>query len=276
MFNSNQGPVITESFVQTAKHGTKSDKFNHVTPADIGAALKDSGFSLVHLKTGRAKTEDRQDHQTTIARYRAQNPLAVTSGGRDLYMDLVFKVPHLYGALQAFVGTWRQICSNGLVVGVKYAVGRVAHVGDTSSNLTNLIQDMVAKHDFLVDQIREMQARNVTPNELAELARTVATLRLGTGANIQNIDYSALLTPRRTEDRGQDLFTVLNVIQENVMRHGLRYQSVSQNDQGETLVRNLTARPVARTSQGDTESIRSVDLNQTIWDAAAQLLKNAA
>lgn len=264
--NSNAG-----SFVQDQAHTTKSEAFVAIQPSQIATVLGDHGFDLVSLKVGRARNPDRVDHQTSIARYRSRQPLEING----LFMDLVFKVPHLYGALQAFVGTYRQICTNGLVVGQKFATGRVRHVGDALSQLDALIPTMVSQHDMLVDHIRLMQSRNVTPTELAQLAQRVAQIRLDGSQNVTNIQYQDILKVRRPEDQTPDLFSVLNVLQENVMRYGIRYQTETADPRGETLpklVRNMTARPVTRNRQGDTETVRSVDMNASIWDAAMDIL----
>jgi Domain of unknown function (DUF932) len=270
-------PTITGSFVQDQAHLTKSAKFVAIQPSQIAEALQPSGFELVSLKSGKAKNEDRQNHQTTIARYRSNHELTI--GGA--HMDLVFKVPHLYGSLQAFVGTYRVICSNGLVTGTKFfEAQRIRHQGDALAQLETLIPTLVSKHDQLVDTIQEMSARNVTPVQVAEFVREVAHMRLGVESSlaessIKAIQYSDLMRVWRSADAGQDAFSVLNVVQENVMRFGLRYQTQTIDDQGGMQVRNVTARPVTRNGQGDTESVRSVDLNASIWDSAAKILMAA-
>jgi hypothetical protein len=275
-------PSVT-SFTQDQAHGTKTEAFVAIQPSQIATVLADHGLDLVHLRAGRARLQDRAAHQTTVARYRSRTPLSING----LFFDLVFKVPHLYGALQAFGGTYRQICTNGLVVGQKFFSGRIRHVGDAMSQLDALIPQMVAQHDQMTETIRAMMARNVTPQELATFAREVATLRLGSqidtalvpeGARrLINVQYGDLIKVRRQEDAGADLWSVLNVVQENTMRYGLRYQTETPDARGELypkVIRNMTARPITRTRQGETETVRSVDLNASIWDAAQALLDN--
>jgi hypothetical protein len=255
-------PVISNSFVQNQAHTTKTDRFVPIQPSQVATALAGHGFSLVSLKSGNARLADRADFQNTVARYRHADPLSIDG----LHMDLVFKIPHLYGALQCFVGTYRQICSNGLVVGQKFVSGRVMHVGDALSQLDALIPTMVSQHDHLVDTIREMQARNVTPSELAQLATNVATLRLASTENVSRVFAQDLLKIRRREDSQNDLFSVLNVIQENAIRYGIRYQTTTTDNKGIATVRNGTARRVSETS------VKAIDLNVSIWDEASKLL----
>lgn len=257
------------SFTQDQKHETKSNKFIAIQPSQIGAALIGQGFDLVHLKMGKARKAGNETHQTTIARYRQNHELKI--GGN--YMDLVFKVPHLYGAIEAFVGTYRLVCSNGMVVGTKFfAPPRIKHVGDAQSQIDALIPQLVAKHDELVANIEFLQSRDVTSSQVAEFVRVSANLRLQGTGNVSNIQYSDLTRVRRADDAGNDAFTVLNVVQENLMRYGMRYETRSIDDTGRETVRNMTARPVTRSRMGDTESVRSVDLNASLWDAANEIL----
>ena len=260
----------TTSFIQDLAHEDKSTKFIPIQPSQIATVLAEKGFELVHLKSGQARTAKNAAHQTTIARYRSNTELKV--GGLNL--DLVFKVPHIYGSLEAFLGTYRQVCTNGLVVGHKFfEIPRIRHTGNALEQLEQLIPLLISKHDELGENIAEMSARNVTPEKIAEFIKVIAIARLGHEA--VNINYADLVRVRRQADTGTDAFTVLNVVQENVMRYGLRYQTKTVDEQGRESLRHMTARPMARNSGGVLETASSVDLNATIWDAATNILMAA-
>src|SRR5690242_17655958 len=104
------------SFFQDKPYITKSNKFIAVKPSGIEEMLKDHGFNIVHLKTGRARKEDTAAFQTTIARYRSQDAFEV----QGLSLDIIFKVPHLYGAITGVLGLFRGVCSNQLNVGTHF------------------------------------------------------------------------------------------------------------------------------------------------------------
>lgn len=264
--------IVSSSFTQDQAHQDKTARFVPIQPSQIATVLADKGFNLVHLKSGQARLAENVAHQTTIARYRSENEFKI--GGLNL--DLVFKVPHIYGSLEAFLGTYRQVCTNGLVVGQKFfEIPRIRHSGDALSQLESLIPLLISKYAELGETIAAMSARNVTPVQVADFVKEVATLRIGQNEKIRNVRYTDLTRVRRTEDNGQDAFSVLNVVQENVMRYGLRYQAASQDEAGRIVVRNMTARPMARNRAGETESISSVDMNASIWDAAAKILMAA-
>lgn len=253
---------VPMSFVQDQKHLTKSDRFQVIQPSLIQDVLDKHGFDLVHLKSGKAKTEDRQDFQTTVARYRSRDAFEIDG----LSFDLIFKVPHLYGRLVGVLGLFRGICANQMNVGKWFECIKVAHTGNPIEVLNQMIPQLVAQRAKLIEQVKAMQSRDVTPTELAQLAQTVAGIRLADVENVTTIETRDLITPRRNEDTASDLFTVLNVLQENVMRYGIRYQTARVDEFGTVHERNMTARRVSD------KSVKAIDLNASIWDAASKLL----
>ena len=258
-----QNQTVSTSFLQDQKHLTKSERFQAIKPAMIAEVLDGHGFDLVHLKTGKAKTADRADFQTTVARYRSRDGFEI----EGLNFDIIFKVPHLYGSLQGVLGLFRGTCANQLNVGTHFENVKVKHLGNPQAELDALIPRLVAQREKLVETVKMMQARDVTLSELASLAQKVASIRLQGVENVSRIETTDLLKVRRQDDAKNDLFSCLNVIQENVLRYGLRYQIASTAQDGTAQTRNMTARKVRE------ESVRAIDLNASIWDAATQLLK---
>lgn len=259
--------LLNGSFTQTEKHDTKTDRFKVITPAEIQAVMDRHGFDLVGLQTGRAKNPDRANFQTTTAKYRSRDGFDVLG----CKFDITFKVPHLYGALIGMIGIFRLVCLNGLIANRDFAVARVPHLERPVEELDRLIPMLIDQRQKLVDQVKAMQSHQVTKQELAKLAESVGKIRLGGIQNIETVQYSDLLNPRRNEDMGSDLFTVLNVLQENAIRHGLRYSIRSVNEEtGEIKTRNYNARRV------NEASVKAIDLNASIWGAAAEILKNTA
>lgn len=256
--------IKSTSFTQDQRHLTKSSRFQPVKPELIADVLSNHGFTMASLKTGKARLTDRESHQTTIARYRSNTEMKI--GGN--YLDIVAKVPHLYGAVELFVGTYRVICSNGLTTGFKFDSYKVKHLGNPTDQILEALPKLVAQEKLLVETIQAMQNRVLTNFELIEIANRVAIIRLEGINNAHNVNYLGLLKRHRNEDQGNDLYTVLNVLQENIVRTGLTYQTILTNSlTNETVVRNATARRIGETS------VRSININSRIWDVATEFLK---
>lgn len=259
------------SFVQDQRHATKTEVFQAVQPSMLAELMAAFGFDLVHLKTGRARHADKAQHQTTLARYRSKDAFGINGS----FYDILIKVPHLYGAIEARAGFFRGVCANQWNSGDLFDRIKVRHVGEPLSELNTLIPKLVSQREAYVDLIKSMQAKDVSANQLVSLAKEIGDLRLSqVGSVVKNVQYDNLLKVRRVEDNQSDLFTVINVIQENVMRHGIKYQVESQDQNGIAYLRNQVARPVMRTRQGEIETVRSMELNGSIWDVATRLLQN--
>ena len=96
----------------------------------------------------------------------------------------------------------------------------------------------------------------------AVLASSAHVLRFGDadGGVATPIRPEQLLTPRRADDRANDLWTVMNVIQENVMRGGLSARMPATTDQHGHWRRDrlVTTRAVDNIDQ-------DVRLNKALW-----------
>ena len=159
--------IVSKSFVQDQTHMSKSlTVMSHIQPSQVAEVLKDHGFDLVGLKSGRGRVADRLDHQTTIARYRSNTDLLIDG----LSMDIMFKIPHLTGKLEGRLGFFRGVCANQWNAGKLFETIKFAHLGDVQNELNAAIPRLVAQRAELIDTIRLMQARTVTGLELATLA----------------------------------------------------------------------------------------------------------
>lgn len=99
-----------------------------------------------------------------------------------------------------------------------------------------------------------MQSLLLPPPAQQALANAALTYRFGEGH--QPVTTAQVLTPRRREDYGQDLWTVWNTLQENLLKGGLP----------------------GRTAQGKrthTRAVKGIDgdvkLNRALWVMAEQM-----
>ena len=257
----NNKQVINGSFFQDEKHPTRGPEFQAIKPDVIREVLDSHGFDLVHLRINKARKEDRAEFQTSVARYRSRDEFSVDGLG----FDLIFKVPHLYGALQGVLGLFRGTCSNQLNVGTHFDKVKVNHSGDPYSELSDLIPRLVSQRQKLVETVKLMQAKELTPSDISGLAVSMAEIRLAEVTSLKKIKTTDLLTVRRLDDDKRDLFTVYNVLQENLLRYGVRYEIESQLN-GETIIQQRTTRKVAE------DTPRAIELNGMMWDKATRLL----
>ena len=259
-------PQITTSFVQDQRHASKSERFVPVQPAQISEVLADHGLVLSHLLTGRARKSERAHHQTTIARYSATDSTDIVRAiGQGSSLDLLVKAPHLTGCVELRLGFFRGYCANQWNAGTLIGRVKVRHTGDCLETLNRAIPALVGQRCALVDQIGAMSERQLTAPELASLAESVASIRLAGVESVTAVHTNGLLRPRRAQDARSDLFSAVNVLQENAFRYGVEYEA-RHTVEGRETVRNMTTRRVIDTTAS------AVEMTGSIWEAAAKLL----
>ena len=102
--------------------------------------------------------------------------------------------------------------------------------------------------------------------QITELAEKFAEIRLAEVKNLVSFDSKELATVRREEDKGNDLFTIMNVLQENAVRTRLSYQVNSTDKNGNPRVRYMSTRLVRESS------VKMVELNAQFFNEALKLV----
>ncbi len=112
----------------------------------------------------------------------------------------------------------------------------------------------------LVPQKKEtFQSIALQPEEASAFSRAALNLRYGDGEKrAAPITEDQLLQKRRAEDMKSDLWTVLNVVQENTIKGGLKGRSASGRRQRTRAVNGIT---------------QNVQLNKALWVLADAMAK---
>jgi hypothetical protein len=163
-------------------------------------------------------------------------------------------------------GVFRIRCLNGMVsqIGESDTI-KVRHTGTAESIRDKVIDGtyrVLGNAEIIMAAPQDWSTAGLSRDESMILAESAAMLRFGepevndAGHRVGlSVDPRQLLAPRRADDRANDLWTTFNVIQENVIRGGLRAVTVN----ADTLARRRqTTREVTGVDQ-DTK------LNRALW-----------
>lgn len=134
--------------------------------------------------------------------------------------ELVIQNSHNWEcSFQLLFGVFRMICSNGMFVSVGDAEHyRSRHVG--IEDPYEVVREFSINANLVKAKIEEYLGMELKTVEALEMAKKLASLRWD--KSIAEDMAPLLVQPRREEDKPQDLWTVSNVIQENMMRGGFR------------------------------------------------------
>ena len=105
-----------------------------------------------------------------------------------------------------------------------------------------------------MEKIERLETIKLSQLEKESFARSAIPLRFDKHLKV---DYQDLLVPHRDEDTNDDLYTVLNVIQENLLRGNITGTNVETG-------RRFTSREITSIS-------KDVDVNQGLWDIVERI-----
>jgi hypothetical protein len=111
------------------------------------------------------------------------------------------------------LGAYRQICSNGLIAHTSYSSKKVPHTEKGQYSLQEILCDLGIHTHNVMEEFNKLKEKQLSPKEMMNLATQAADTRFGKG---HRIDVSQLLNVVREEDKGEDVWTVFNRIQENL------------------------------------------------------------
>jgi len=128
----------------------------------------------------------------------AMNIFNSTTGAKPMELDL---------------GAYRQVCSNGAIAHTSYSSAKVPHTEQGQYTLQEILCDLGIRTQGVMEEFNKLKEKNVSPQEAMNLATEAAEIRFGKG---HRIDVSQLLNIVREEDKGDDVWTIFNRIQENL------------------------------------------------------------
>jgi len=205
---------------------TVSSKFTHIPTHKVIEDMEQLGWGVVDAKQVKArKGEGYQKHLVVF-----RNPDVVINGSDG---DTVFPqilLTNSNDGKNAFTftaGLFRMVCENGLVVSTQeFENVRIRHMGYTFEELQEQVRAMVEQLPLTVESMNKMKSVQLDEEQAKELAKKALTTRFTKDqVEAMNFDLDELLKPTREEDKGSDLWSVFNVIQEKILDGSFSYMS---------------------------------------------------
>jgi hypothetical protein len=269
---------LAPSIFATEKHASRSERFAYIPTWDVVQGLMREGFEPVAAVQGRSRVPGKAEFTKHMIRFRHG-----TGAMRGVMDDRGGIVPEFIlmnahdgtSSYRGLAGAFRPICKNGLIAADLIDDVRIGHTGNVVDKVIEGTWSVVEKMPAITDQSRRWQGLQLSRDEQHAFAIATHELRLGDASGVSEATAEAiqpdrLLAPRRSEDRGNDLWRVFNRAQENVLRGGIEAIAIREDREGRRHERRVTTRPVGNID-GQTS------LNRAMWRLAAEMerLKNA-
>lgn len=262
-----------------AKHASRSDRYAYYPTMAIVEAMTAEGWAPVAVTTASVRDASREGFQKHAIRFARTDDLARWQDftmshtgyiGRGEASKALARVECLItnshdgsSAYRIDAGLFRPICSNGLVVSDgDFARISVPHKGNTPEEVVAGSLGVVREIPRLQARVADLAATTWTGEERRAFAEAATMLRFAVDdPGLAPLAPERLLEARRREDVGSDAWTTLNVVQENVIRGGLRGRApASEGRRG----RRFSTRAVEGIDQ-------NTSLNKALWHLATVL-----
>ncbi|ENU2135222.1 DUF932 domain-containing protein, partial [Salmonella enterica] len=212
--------------------------------------LRREGFEPFFACQSRVRDPGRRDYTKHMLRLRRAGQIT----GQQVPEIIILNSHGGESSFQLLPGVFRSVCTNSLVCGQSFGEIRVPHRGDIAGKVIEGAYDALGVFDRVEEKREAMQSLQLPPPAQQALAKAALTYRFG--EEHQPVTATQILTPRRYEDRKDDLWSVFNRIQENLLKGGLP---------GRT----------AKGKRSHTRAVNGIDgdvrLNRALWVMAEQM-----
>ena len=255
-----QFPLTNEQLKQQAPalfteepHFEVSDKYHFIPTIDVIEEIRVHNWYPVSVSEASVRDDNKQGYQQHLVRFRHFDDLLTPQ--ENAVELLLFNSHDRSKSFSISAGIYRFVCSNGLVVADSvFETYKIKHLGERENDVANAVANITTIKPKLMKKIQTLESIQLSQLEQETFAKLSIPLRFEKHLEVNHTD---LLIPHRDEDTKDDLYTVLNVIQENLLRGNI---SGTNKDTG----RAFTSREI--TSIG-----KDVEVNQGLWDIAERI-----
>lgn len=240
------------SIFATEAYSEMSERYGFVPTAHILEALHDHGFGVRSVQTANVRNKNRVGYAKHLLRLRHRDANCVEVGG-SVPEIVLYNSHDGSSAFRLMAGVYRLVCSNGMIVGDSAFDFRIAHRKNAPEKVVEAAYTVLSELPAITTGILDMQRTALLPQEQTALAE--ASLIVRYGEEEVPVHPTQVLQARRSADNHDDTWSVLNRIQENMVKGGLRPVS------GGARTRAINA-PDA-----------NVKVNRALWSLAAAMVK---
>tara|TARA_B100000123_G_scaffold52654_1_gene36120 strand:- start:552 stop:1385 length:834 start_codon:yes stop_codon:yes gene_type:complete len=243
-----------------------SSKYTHIPTDRVIKDLELLGWGVVDAKEVNARQDKGyQKHLVVFRNPDVSINKKSTNVDGDVFEDIVFPqilVTNSHDGKNSFkfqAGLYRMVCENGLVIAdQQFEDYTIRHMGYDFEALQGVIKDMISNLDLTVESMNKMRKIELDENQQFEFAKKLLDIRVeGTDNLYREEQIGDILVPQRKEDFGDDLWSVFNRVQENIVEGNFKYYNAK------TLGTERQARPIKNFKQ-------DMDVNKKLFSAALE------
>ena len=232
------------------------DSYVFISTQQLVEALMDAGFHPTEARQRYSRGERRGYARHMIRFRQAGESLRIV----DCMPEIILINSHdATSAYQLRGGLYRFVCENGLILSLAdFGMIRVPHRGNVLARVVEGAQQISQHMDGIGQVIERMARTELERSAQCQLAQRALELRYR-GQKHFPFDAGQLLEARRESDQRNDLWTVYNKVQENVICGGIAGRTATGR------------RSTNRRINSIDENIR---INVALWQEAMALIRS--
>lgn len=252
------------AFAEAPTNPDVSGKYIQANTETVIEDLGKLGWYPVQAKQCRAKKGSkgiRSFHMVALQNEKVKiiNP----NGGTEAYVRIILQNSHDgFNSFKFMMGLYRCICSNGLVVcDADFSSFSIRHINYSFEELRGIVAKVIDTVPGIIDKMNTMNRIVLTGDQKREMA--VETYKIRKGINkedkvkVDEFTIAELLSPVRSEDTGNTLWNVFNVLQEKMIKG--TFSATGKNGKARK------QRPISSIK-------KDVDYNQRLWAVAERYM----
>ncbi|EGX5146829.1 DUF945 domain-containing protein [Salmonella enterica] len=232
------------------KHESRSERYTYIPIINIINRLREEGFQPFFAGQSRVRDLSRREYSKHMLRLRREGQI----DGKEVPEIILLNSHDGSSSYQMVPGLFRFVCTNGLVCGNHFGEIRVPHKGDIVWQVIEGAYEVMGIFDKVTENMESMKSVILNQDEQYLFGKAALTVRYEDENKIP-VSPEQIITPRRREDKQNDLWTTYQRVQENMMKGGLPGRSASGKN---TRTRAVTG------IDGD------IRLNKALWMIAEQ------
>lgn len=238
-----------------------SDHYRFFDTRQLVDALETDNWTVTEARQsgGRISPLHTRKHQLVIA----DRDVAAQKGIGEYPRVLLSNSHDGEAACKLQAGLWRMICSNGMVISDGFIQSvNIRHTRRTIDEVVQAAQAFRANAGRIGEHVIKFKEVKLTPVAAVEFAQQALALRFGERSSLV-VKPQDILQLQRSEDGGNDLWSVFNVAQEWLLKGGFPVTKVG---------------PLFESQTRHARAVKSIDdsgrLNTGLWDLAEQFSLN--
>lgn len=258
IFTEDQLKKQVPSVFSTEGHEKTSAKYSLIPTIDCVRGLQQAGFCVVDARETRCRLSDNKPFAKHMLRFRKEG---LVTAGKGEYLPEIVMINSHDGtcSYQLKAGIYRLICTNGLIVGNDFFHRSIRHKGDVIEDVVRSAGEIIEIIPEAVETIKEWKTISLNDSIRNLYAESAAMLKWDKEDSL--IPPQKLLNPKRYVDNQNDLWTTFNVLQENLIKGGVRYFNPNTERRGST-------RSVSSVSE-------NARLNMCLWNLTEKMAQLA-